>query len=326
MKSFLLVNLFFFAAMGITSGQHQVREYTRPESIADDATPHVVRITGVRFAYPIIQQWIDRFNEEYPGLQVIIESRGSSDPAQYDILVEAYEQPEEIRKDREYLYFARYAVLPIANSASQFAEMYREKGLTRNLITQLFFFDIYADKEKQKQIAAPFTVYTRLQKAGVPITFSQYFGYQQKDVKGNAIAGADEHLLKAVLRDSTGISYAPLSLIYDKVTGKPTEGLVVLPVDLNGNGRVSEDEKHVNLLPDLITRLEAGPLKEIQNVPLEYLHFSVSRKSVAPEALAFLNWVIKNGADDLHSFGFLKPAPRKDQNEKFEEFASRNAK
>lgn len=282
--------------------------------------PHVVRVTGARFAYPLLQNWIDRFSKEHPDIQVIIESRGSADPSQYDVLLEAFEHPDEVRQQREYVYIARYAVLPIANSRSQFAAVYREKGLNKDLISGIFFHDLFADKS-ELEIKAPFTVYTRLQKAGVPIIFSSYFGYEQKDIRGKSIAGADEHLIKALLRDTTGISYAPLSLVYSHTSGKPLDGIDVLPVDLNGNGRVSDEEKFYEDLPSVIAHLEKGTPTNLQNIPIAYLHFSVDKKTASPEVLRFLTWLINNGVSDLHSFGYLHPEPAWLNKEKFEQFS-----
>ena len=285
-----------------------------------------VRVTGVRFAYPLVQKWIDDFNKEYPDIQVIIESRGSSDPSQYDVLIEAYEHSDEIKKSREYIYFARYAILLVANSSSKFAAKYGDKGLNKDLILQLFFHDIYADKENQREINDQYTIYTRLQKAGLPITFSNYFGYEQKDVKGKAIAGADEHLLKAILRDSTGVSYLPLSLIYDDETKKVKNGLTVLPVDLNGNDKVNDEEKFYEELSVVTKRLDNASLKQTKNVPIEYLHFSVDKKGVSADAITFLRWVVRNGEKDLHDFGYLNPEPQRLEMDKFEQFASKRAK
>lgn len=211
------------------------------------------------------------------------------------------------KKSRDYVYMARYAILPVANSHSEFSKVYSAKGLNQDLIKQLFFHDIFSDKKEQSIIKAPYTVYTRLQKAGAPITFSKHFGYQQKDIQGKSIAGADEHLLKALLRDSTGLSYLPLNLLYDQKTGKLLEGITILPVDLNGNGKVSDDEKFYNDLSIVIQRLEEKSQKEISNVPMEYLNFSVDKNDSNPEAISFLKWVIQNGEKDLHAFGFLKP-------------------
>jgi phosphate transport system substrate-binding protein len=286
----------------------------------------LVRITGVRFAYPLVQRWIDDFNKEYPDVQIIIESRGSTDPSQYEILIEAYEHADEFKKDREYAYVGRYAILPVANSKSGIAKLYLDKGLNKDLITQLFFHDIYADKEKQEEIKAPFTTYTRLQKAGAPITFASYYGYEQKDIKGKAIAGADEHILKAVLRDSTAISYLPVSLIYDRDTKKSVEGITVLPVDLNGNGRVNDEEKFYNDLPTVVQRLENTSPRELNNIPIGYLHFSVDKKTAGTDAVAFIKWVIENGQKDLSDFGYLKPEPEKLEKGKSELFASKRIK
>jgi ABC-type phosphate transport system substrate-binding protein len=284
----------------------------------------VVVVTGVRFAYPLIQKWIDDYNASQPDVQIIIESRGSADP-QSDILVEAYEPDEVTKKTREYLYVARYAVLPVANSHSAFAKTYSSKGLTRSLITQLYFHDLYADPDKEIKIKEPYTIYTRLQKAGAPIAFTKFFGFEQKDIGGKAIAGSDEHLLKAILRDSTGISYLPLTLIYDHTNRKPVNGLTVLPVDLNVNDRISDDEKFYSDLGSVIERIENADPKELKNLPLAFLHLSVDEKNATPEAISFLKWVNQNGQASLHQLGYLLPNANREK-EKFEQFASRRTK
>ena len=297
-----------------------------PPGGQDNQQAKVVLITGTRFCYLLIQKWIDDYNIVNPQVQVIIESRGTQDPAQYDILVEVYEQDEEIKKEREYLYVARYGILPVANSKSEFAKIYAEKGINQDLINQLFFHDIYADKKKEQDIKAPYTIYTRLQKAGAPIVFTKYFGYEQKDIRGKAIAGSDEHLLKAILRDSTAVSYLPLTLIYDHASRKPVPGLTVLPVDWNGNGRVSTDEKFYDDLTRVIQRLEETDSKDINNLPIGYVHFSVNKINARTEAVEFLRWVMANGQNDLHDFGYLKPASIGIDNQKFEQFASKRTK
>jgi len=307
--SLRVITLVLFALISWGQGSSTVTSSLNTPIAHPSGKQKVVVVTGARFAYPLLQQWIDNYNTVNQEVQVVIEARGSVDPANYDILIEAYEPTEEARKNREYIYIARYAVVPVANEKSSFAKTYHEKGLDKELIKQLFFHDIFADKENQKAIKEPYTTYTRLQKAGVPTTFAQHFGYEQKDIKGKGIAGSDEHLLKALLRDSTGVTYFPLTVAYDYTTGKPREGLRVLPVDLNGNKRVSADEKIVDNLHTVIQWLEEKSQKESNNVPLGYLHLSIDKQTAGASATAFLRWVISNGQDDLHSFGYLKPEP-----------------
>lgn len=316
-------------AQNITNTAQETSELlAKATSLPGNNTPKkaeekIVVITGVRFAYPLVQKWIDDYNKENPDVQIVIESRGSADPAKYDILVEAYDQDNELLKSREYVYVARYAILPVANSKSEFAKVYGSKGLNKELINQLFFHDIYADKEEEKEIKAPYTIYTRLQKAGAPIVFTKYFGYEHKNIKGTAIAGSDEHLLKALLRDSTGVSYLPLTLIYDHASKKPVDGLTVLPVDLSGNGKVNDDEKFYDDLTKVIQQLEEKPSKEINNIPVDYINLSVDKANGSPEAIKFLRWVIRNGQNALHDFGYLKPESSRFEPDKFEEFASK---
>lgn len=282
----------------------------------------VVLITGARFAYPLLQKWIDDYSTVNPDVQILIESRGTVDPSKYDILIEAYEHSDEIKRNREYIYIARYAIVPVANSYSDFAKTYGDKGLTKEIIRQLFFHDIYADIETLT-IKDTYTVYTRLQKAGAPTVFAKHFGYEQKDVKGKAIAGADEHLLKALLRDSTGVSYLPLSVVYDRISRKPLDGITILPVDINGNGRLNEDEKFYGDLSAVTKNLTNKSARDINNIPIAYLHFSVDKATASPEAVEFLRWIVRNGQDDLEAFGYLAPESHRFEKEKFEQFASK---
>ncbi|MCU0446782.1 MAG: hypothetical protein MUE85_17885 [Microscillaceae bacterium] len=288
--------------------------------------PQVVIVTGARFSYTLVQKWIDDYNKTNPNVQIIIEARGSNDPQKYDVLAEVFEPDAETQKKREYLYIARYAILPVANAQSGFAQAYADKGLNQDLIKQIYFHDIFADKDKQKEIKYPYTVYTRLQKAGAPTVFTNYFGYAQKDIKGKAIAGSDEHLLKAVLRDSLAVSYLPLNLIYDPNTQKTLKGLTVLPVDLNDNGKVSVEEKFYTDLSTVIQNLESKTDKNRQNLPIGYLHLSVDKQTANPEALRFLQWVAENGLKDLHHYGYLQPEAGKIDKEKIVQLAEKLSK
>jgi phosphate transport system substrate-binding protein len=53
---------------------------------------------------------------------------------------------------------------------------------------------------------------------------------------------------------------------------------------------------------------------------------SVDRTNGSPEAISFLRWIIRNGQDDLHGFGYLKPEASRFEADKFEQFASKRLK
>lgn len=266
------------------------------------ADKNKVVITGVRFAYPLVQQWIDAYKVVNPNAQISIETRTITDPEKYDLLIEAYEHDKAFKDTRNYYTVGRYALITIANSKSAVYKELEDKGFNEKLIKQLFFHDVYAEKEKP--LKANYTVYTRLQKAGAPITFSSYFGFEQQNIKGKAIAGADEHLIKALQKDTTGLSYSTLGLVYNPKTRQVVEGISVIPLDLDGNGKVGKDERIYENLDKAIEGLETGKVK---NVPVGNLHVSVGKNSSNIEAEKFLQWIVANGQDALHEFGFLQP-------------------
>ncbi|HYC86672.1 MAG TPA: hypothetical protein VEB86_15675 [Chryseosolibacter sp.] len=309
----------------------QNKEHVTPESMASThqtdanvarAAQKIVVVTGARFSYAIIEKWIDEYLKVRPDIQVVVESRGSADPKQYDILTEVYEHDEESKNNRAYVYVGRYAILPVATAGSGFAKTYSEKGLDEEMIQQIFFHDIFSGTANRKAIKEPYTTYTRLQRAGVPHVFSKYFGHEQNDIKGVGIAGADVHLVKALLRDSVGVTYLPVPLIFESSTRQLLKGLVILPVDLNGNGKVTGEERIFADLDKIIEKIETANPKELQNVPIGYLHLSVDRKNASAEAIDFLTWVKENGDRFLREFGYLKPDSRTPGNAELSELAA----
>jgi ABC-type phosphate transport system substrate-binding protein len=134
------------------AGRHElIQKSTRP------SPQKIVIVTGARFSYKLVQKWIDDYYSVNPNVQIVIESRGSTNPLKFDVLAEVYEQDEEVRKSREYINVGRYAILPVATTNSAFARIYSDKGLNKEQIQQIFFHDIFADAEKQEKLKAPYT-------------------------------------------------------------------------------------------------------------------------------------------------------------------------
>src|SRR5690606_26334125 len=189
----------------------------------------------------------------------------------YDILAEVRTSDDALLRGRQVVNVGRYAVLAVTHRASPLAEAYGEKGLTVEQIKEIFFDDIFKGESKRPVLVA-YTPYRRLQRAGVPEVFSRTFGYTQKDLKGNAIAGADAHIVKALLRDTEGVSFLPISLIYDVNSREINEGLALLPFDLDGNNRISDDERLRGDLDELIATIESAEPRSVKHLPVADIH------------------------------------------------------
>src|SRR5690554_1617281 len=236
-------------------------------------------VSGARFTTSLFEHWIAEYQKLHPDANFRIENKGSAEYSTADITIHGHKlDKSEIDKNREYISIAKYAIVPVANAQSLFAETYGEKGLSRDELKQAFFYDPIGQEKVTLKI--PFNVYTRVQKAPSPTAFAANFGYSQQDIHGRAIAGADIHLIMSVLRDPQGITYAPLALIYSPETGKPQENLKVIPVDF-------DDSKS-------------------KNVPVVDIQVSIVKENPKPESVQFLQWILEKGQESLKQYGYLK--------------------
>lgn len=110
-----------------------------------------------------------------------------------------------------------------------------------------------------------------------------------------------------MLRDTEGVSFLPISLIYDVNSREINEGLALLPFDLDGNNRISDDERLRGDLDELIATIESAEPRSVKHLPVADIHLSVDKSRAHPEALAFLRWVSEQGHTALHAYGFLLP-------------------
>ncbi|MCC5930619.1 MAG: hypothetical protein JJU28_15340 [Cyclobacteriaceae bacterium] len=280
-----------------------------------------VVVSGVRFAYPLIEKWINDYQQANANAEISIVKRGSNDPLEAQIIIDAFPDFSgiDIKKSPAFI-LGRYAVFPVANENSSFANLYASKGLTEKEIKALFFNDLLGDNS---DVVNPqsFSFYSRLQKAGLAVTFSNHFGYEQQDIKGKAISGADEHTLLAIKRDPEGVTYNTPSLIYDLETRNVKPGLKIIPVDIDGNGKISKEEKEIDKLDNLLDLIESSRSKGLPIAPL-YIYFRDARPS--KEARAFVDWILETGVKDLKHYGFLNAENQDKELEKFRSLLAHN--
>lgn len=273
-----------------------------------------VIITGSRFTYPLVEKWIAEFKKEYPDVPFRIIARGGTNIDSANLIINAHKlSSEEIRGGNYVVNIGRYAILPIANSKNPLLSDWRKKGIKVKSLKKLFFkkYDPYnvedEPKAKDKNEYKPI-VYTRAQKACAPITFATNYGFVQDDIVGKPIGGDDKHLLLVVEKDTNGITYNNLGMIYDIYSREIKSKLSVIPIDLNDNGKLDETENFYQKLDDVIARLEKSKIAEI---PVEYINVSYPAQTIESNRniSLFLDWILTKGQKYNHELGFLDFEP-----------------
>src|SRR4051812_31168680 len=97
---------------------------------AQTANTSVIKITGTKFPFAIMQQWIDVYSKTHPGVSFQLSKSIPADSADLVIAAHAF-RPGELKDDQNILAVNRYAQLPIINSNRP-----DRKDLQRNGFTQ----------------------------------------------------------------------------------------------------------------------------------------------------------------------------------------------
>jgi len=269
-----------------------------------------VSISGEPLAEALINQWILEYGQNAKN-----NIKFNSKAKNADLSIE-FNNSTVINNDLKHFSIARVAILPIAKSNSAIALEFKKKGLNEDRLKSLFFDDFLGSTGKDEFSKIPYQVYTRLGDSGTPYIFAQFFGYETSNIKGNGIGGNDYHVLNAMKNDDNAVSFNALNILYDLQTRQSLQGFAILPVDLNGNGKVSEDEVFYQDLDTILEKLQNLSDKDIHNIPIAQLQIVVNVNAANEDTLNFLNWILENGQKSLSNYGFLQPDDKTLQKER----------
>ena len=138
--------------------------------------------------------------------------------------------------------------------------------------------------------------------------WAKYFGKKQEDLLGVGVFG-DPGLAQAVKRDPLGIGFNNIGYAYDAKTKSQVKGLRVVPIDINNNGKIDDDENFYNSMNDLIAAIASG---KYPSPPARELYFVCKGNPKNNKALAaFIKWVLSDGQKFVHEAGYIALPPDK---------------
>lgn len=262
----------------------------------------VITINSTHLTTPLIERWISEYSKLNPSQSFKILHNGeTSDKA--DLNAAVYSNVTE-NAGKSQVKVGRFAILPIVNEKNvSFAKEFK-KGVKSDDLKQIFLKNDSetSDSEKNKTKEPEYTVYTKTPQSGLAIAISSFLGRSADDLNGVYVTGDDKYLINSVLEDSTGVTYNNLGLIYDLSKRTVINGIKVLPIDLNGNGKLDKEELIYDNIDQVLTYIESS---KKASIPTEYVSFTSDRKSSNPEVQNFINWVKEYGQEYNHQYGFL---------------------
>jgi len=277
---------------------------------SDRKKEKTINISGAFALYPMTVKWSEEFRKEHPDIKFNI-TGGGAGKGMADALAGTVDlgmfsrtiSDEEKKRGVWWVSLTIDAVLPTMNSDNPAVNRIKERGLTRNEFTRIFISGDAGDWEQfsNEPGNTPITVYTRADACGAAETWAKYLGGSQEDLKGVGIYG-DPGLADAVAKDPIGVGYNNAIYIYDLKTSMIRDGLAVIPLDLNENGLVDQEE---NLYSTHRTVLKAIATGVYPSPPARELYFVSKGKPMKAVVMEFIKWTLTEGQKFVEEAGYV---------------------
>jgi len=211
--------------------------------------------------------------------------------------------PEEIKKGAWWVSVAKDAVVSTVNENNPVLEDLLATGVKDET-----FFGIWVTGNIKnwgevigRKVPYLIHVYTRSDACGAAQTWAEYLGKKQEDLLGVGVYG-DPGLAEAVSKDVLGIGFNNINYVYDAKTKRQVKGIRVVPIDLNGNGRIDREEDFYNSRDDIVKAIATG---KYPSPPARDLHFVSQGKPKRRVVIEFIKWILTDGQRYVPESGYI---------------------
>lgn len=273
-----------------------------------------ITMSGAWALYPMAVKWAEEFQKIHPKVRIDV-AAGGAGKGMADALAQVVDignvsrdiYPAEIKKGAWWVSVTKDAVVPTVNENNPVLKDLLSKGVKRET-----FIDIWiTGKVEDWKEVVPATekifgktdlhVYTRSDACGAAQTWAKFLGKKQEDLLGVGVYG-DPGLAEAVRKDILGIGFNNINYAYDAKTKKQVKGIRVLPIDLNGNGRIDEGEGFYDNRDEIVEAIATG---KYPSPPARDLHFVSQGKPKRKVVIEFIRWVLTDGQKYVPEAGYI---------------------
>jgi phosphate transport system substrate-binding protein len=275
-----------------------------------------VSLSGAWALYPMALKWAEEFRRLHPRVRLDVQAGGAGKGIADALagvvdfgMVSRAIHPAEVEKGAFAIAVCRDAVVPTISEKNPFLSQIIEMGVKKET------FDAVWITEEAKTWGnvlgtgdkTPLHVYTRSDACGAAETWADFLGKRQEDLKGVGVYG-DPGLAEAVRRDPLGLGYNNINYVYDAKTKKPVQGIMILPIDLNRNGKIDEEENFYRNRDTLTRAIASGAYP---SPPARDLYLVTKGKPEKKTLIEFLKWILGDGQQYIPETGYIALSPEK---------------
>lgn len=269
-----------------------------------------IQLSGAFALYPMAVRWAEEFRKIHPNVRIDI-SAGGAGKGITDALAKVVDlgmvsrdiYPQELEKGAFPIAVVKDAVVPTINSENPLIKEILSIGLKQEKAKEMW---VSATVKTWGDVlgissAIPVHVYTRSDACGAAETFAAWLDAKQEDLEGTAVFG-DPGVTSVVQRDKIGIGFNNIAYAYDINTKKPYRHIAVMPLDVNGNGKIDPEESFYETSTSLNAAIAEG---RYPSPPARNLFLVSKGIPDKPEVLAFLEYVLTEGQTYASEVGYI---------------------
>jgi phosphate transport system substrate-binding protein len=269
-----------------------------------------IALSGAWALYPMAVRWAEEFQKLYPGVRIDI-GAGGAGKGMADALAgvvdlgmvsrEVY--AAEVEGGAWWVSVTKDAVVPVVSAENPVLETLLRHGVDRETFSRIWiggesvtWGDVVGNDTRH-----PVRAYTRSDACGAAQTWAKYLGASQEELQGVGVYG-DPGLADAVSRDALGLGFNNINYVYDAETRRPVAGLTVLPIDLDGSGRIEDGENFYGTRDAIVDAIARGVYP---SPPARDLHLVSKGRPESQLVLTFLEWILTDGQAYVSEAGYI---------------------
>lgn len=316
MRKMTIVSTSIVAVMAMLLGACATAPATgqTPGQGTSDQLSGTISTSGAFALYPMMTVWAAEFTKLHPQVQFDVQGGGAG-KGMTDALAGAVDigmisraiKPEEESKGAFWVSVAKDAVFPMISNKNPALADLTAKGISQDTIKKIFItgeVTTWGQVVGKPEITDAIHVYTRSDASGAGEQWALFAGGKvQTDIQGIGVNG-EPALVETVGKDPLGIGYSNLNNAFDPTSGKLVAGVIVPPLDVNGNGQADAGEYYQ-------TKAEAVAAITDGTYPSPPARFENLATKGKPQGLvlAFIQWILTDGQKYLDQAGYVALTP-----------------
>jgi phosphate transport system substrate-binding protein len=271
-----------------------------------------INFSGAFALYPLNLKWSEEYKKLHPGIAFNIQpggaGKGLTDALSGNADVGMFSREisdNELNQGVWYIALAKDAVFPTVNSNNPYIDSIRAHGFTQAALKSLFidgkpetWEDLLGIKSNARH---KINIYSRSDASGAAESWAAFFNMRQDKLKGTGMMG-DPGIADAVKNDANGVGFNNTQYLFNIQNGNKNAGIEILPLDVNGNGRIDSAENFYSSLSTVEAAVVNGAYP---SPPVRDLYFICKQKPTDKDILDYFKWVLTDGQQFIKDAGYV---------------------